>query len=186
MMNQICRWIAKRGGWTLVDQLPTEKHYVLLGYPHTSNWDFILAMLFKFGTGLHFNWVAKHSLFRWPFGGLMRALGGIPVNRNRTRGFTAELALSIKQRSQMSIVIAPEGTRGYTKHWRSGFYHLARSANIPVALGYICYQSKRIGIGPVIHLSNDPDADLAKIGAFYANIGALYPAKAGKILFRAK
>ena len=86
----------------------------------------------------------------------------------------------------MSIVIAPEGTRGYTEHWRSGFYHLARSANIPVALGYICYQSKRIGIGPVIHLSNDPDADLAKIGAFYANIGALYPEKAGKILFRAK
>lgn len=186
MLSQLCHWIARRLGWTLVDQRPEEKRYVLVGYPHTSNWDFILVMLFKFAKGLHFNWVAKHTLFIWPFGGLMRALGGIGIDRTRSQGFTAELAKEFKRRQEMAVVIAPEGTRAYTDHWRSGFYHLALAADIPVVLSFICYKSKRIGFGPTLYLSGDQDADLAKIQAFYADKVGLHPEKAGRICFRPK
>ncbi|MEH6824130.1 MAG: lysophospholipid acyltransferase family protein [Motiliproteus sp.] len=186
MMSRLCNWIAKRLGWTLVDERPEEKHYVLVGYPHTSNWDFILAMLFKFAKGLHFNWVAKHTLFAWPFGGLMRALGGIGIDRSRRQGFTAELAEEFKRRPEMAVVIAPEGTRSYTDYWRSGFYHMAREAGVPVVLSYVCYKSKRVGFGPALYLSGDQDADLAKIQAFYADKVGLHPEKAGKIGFRPK
>jgi 1-acyl-sn-glycerol-3-phosphate acyltransferase len=184
MLRRLCQWIAKRLGWTLVDDRPKEKHYVLVGYPHTSNWDFLLAMLFKFGKGLHFNWVAKHTLFRWPFGGIMRALGGIGIDRSRSQGFTAELSEQFKQRPELAIVIAPEGTRSYTDYWRSGFYHIAREAGVPLVLGYVCYRSKRVGFGPTVHLTDDPEADLAKIRAFYADKVGLHPHLAGKIAWR--
>lgn len=184
MLSRLCHWIAKRWGWTLVNERPEATHYVLIGYPHTSNWDFILAMLFKFGVGLQFNWIAKQSLFRWPLGSLMRALGGIGVDRAHTRGLTAALAARIKQHPQMIIAITPEGTRGHTEFWRSGFYHLALATQLPVALGYICYRSKKIGIGPLLQLSGDPEADLLSIRAFYADKVARYPEQAGSIRFR--
>ena len=183
-MQKLCRWIAKRLGWTLLDQLPSHKRYVLIGYPHTSNWDFILAMLFKFAVGFHFNWVAKHTLFFWPLGPLMRALGGIGVDRARTRGFIGQLVQAYKDNDELVIAITPEGTRSRTEFWRSGFYHLARSAEVPLVLGYICFEKKQIGIGPTLELSGDEQADLEQIRAFYADKVGRHPKDAGKIRFR--
>jgi 1-acyl-sn-glycerol-3-phosphate acyltransferase len=185
-MRYLCRWIARLSGWTFDDNRPADKRFVLIGYPHTSNWDFVLAMLFKFAVGFHFNWVAKHSLFTWPFGGLMRALGGIGVDRARTQGFIGQLVELFRSRDEMVLVITPEGTRGHTDYWRSGFYHLARSAEVPVVLGYVCFKTKRIGIGPTFHLSGDEEADLAQIRAFYADKVGRVPDHSGEIRFRPK
>lgn len=183
-MRRLCHWIARMAGWSFDTRLPTEKRFVLIGYPHTSNWDFVLAMLFKGAAGLPFNWVAKHSLFVWPAGRLMQALGGIGVDRSRTKGFIAQLADEFKRRETMILGITPEGTRSLTDHWRSGFYHLAQGAGVPVVLGYICFKTKRVGIGPTLYLSGDIEADLDQIRAFYADKVGRYPSKAGVIKFR--
>ncbi len=185
-MRYLSRWIARLFGWRFDTQLPAEQRFVLIGYPHTSNWDFVLAMLFKSAVGLPFNWVAKHNLFIWPLGILMRALGGIGVDRSRTRGFIGQLADEFQRRETMVLGITPEGTRAHTDHLRSGFYHLALSAEVPVALGYICYKTKRLGIGPILHLSGDQHADMAQIREFYADKVGLYPADQGVIRFAPK
>jgi 1-acyl-sn-glycerol-3-phosphate acyltransferase len=183
-MRRLCRWIARLAGWSFDTQLPTEKHFVLIGYPHTSNWDFVLAMLFKTATGLPFNWVAKHSLFVWPLGKLMRAMGGIGVDRDRTQGFIGQLAEEFQRRETMMLAITPEGTRSHTHHLRSGFYHLAMTAKVPVVLGYVCYETKRMGIGPTLYLSGDQEADLDQIRNFYADKVGRFPEQAGEIKFR--
>lgn len=183
-MRRLCRWIAHLAGWRFDHQLPAVRRYVLIGYPHTSNWDFIIAMLFKGAVGLPFNWIAKHSLFVWPLGPLMRAMGGIGVDRAQTKGFTGALAKEFQQREQLILGITPEGTRSHTDHLRSGFYHLALSANIPVVLGYICFKTKRLGFGPTLYLSGDVEADLKQIREFYADKVGCIPANAGEIRFR--
>lgn len=185
MIQRLCYWLLHRIGWTLDEQLPEARHYVLIGYPHTSNWDFVLAMLAKGARGFHFHWVAKHTLFYWPLGPVMRALGGIPVDRRRPAGFAQQLSERFAQESELIIAITPEGTRARTEQWKSGFYRLAREAGVPVALGYLDYKGKRLGIGPLIELSGDVEADMARIRAFYADKQALDPAKAGPIRLRA-
>ena len=185
-MQRFCRWLARKLGWTLVDDIPPIKRYVLIGYPHTSNWDFMLAMLFKFAVGFHFNWVAKHTLFFWPLGVLMRALGGIGVDRARTKGFIGALAQAYQENDEMVLVITPEGTRSKTDHWRSGFYHLARSAEVPIVLGFVCRKTKRIGLGPVVELSGDEAADMDKIRKFYADKVGLRDELRGEIRLRNK
>ncbi|WP_210396674.1 lysophospholipid acyltransferase family protein [Motiliproteus sediminis] len=184
MIAWLCSLILKLSGWTIDDQQrPAIKRYVLIGYPHTSNWDFVLAMLVKGALGFQFNWVAKHTLFRWPLGPLMRAMGGIGVDRTQSTGFTAALAAEYGRRESLVVVITPEGTRAHRPYWKSGFYHLALEAGVPVVLGYLDAPSKRIGFGPSLTLSGDRDQDLARIRAFYADKRGIHPADAGTITF---
>ena len=185
MIQSLCRTLLSLCGWQIDDALrPTLPRYVLIGYPHTSNWDFILAMLMKGALGLHFNWVAKHTLFRWPLGPLMRALGGIGVDRDNSSGFTQALAAEYRRHAELVVVITPEGTRAHRPYWKSGFYHLALAAGVPVVLGYIDAPRKRIGFGPSLQLSGDQAQDLAQIRAFYADKRGIHPADAGRIEFR--
>lgn len=184
MIRFLCRLLLRLFGWQLNNQQPDLCHCVLIGYPHTSNWDFILAMLAKGALGLRFHWVAKDTLFWWPLGTVMRALGGIPVNRRVSNGFTQQLVQRFRQQPELVIVITPEGTRGYRRYWKSGFYHLALAARVPVALGYIDYPRKQLGIGPSLQLSGDQQRDLAAIEAFYADKAGLHPQLAGSIEFR--
>ncbi|OMH38372.1 lysophospholipid acyltransferase family protein [Motiliproteus sp. MSK22-1] len=186
MARITCRLLLKLFGWQVDKQVPAAPKYILIGYPHTSNWDFILAMLAKGALNLRFHWVAKDSLFWWPLGPLMRAMGGIPVNRRISTGFIDQLALRYQQQDQLAIVITPEGTRSYRDYWKSGFYHLALAAKVPVALGYIDFPTKRLGIGPLIELSGDLDRDLTTIREFYADKVGLNPKDAGAIQFRKK
>ena len=188
MIRFICRLLLKLFGWHLDERVPDAPRYLLIGYPHTSNWDFILAMLAKGALRFRFHWVAKDSLFWWPLGVLMRAMGGIPVNRRISTGFIEQLAQRYqhqeRQQEPLVIVITPEGTRSYRDHWKSGFYHLALAANIPVALGYVDFSRKRLGIGPLVELSGDREQDLQRIAAFYADKIGLHPEDAGAICFK--
>ncbi len=186
MISRLCRLILQLVGWQLDESLPPVNRYVLIAYPHTSNWDFILAMLFKGAMGLKFRWLAKDNLFWWPLGPLMRALGGIAVNRRISTGFIDQLTELYKSEQDLVIVVTPEGTRRHRDYWKSGFYHLAKAAELPVALGYIDFPSKRLGIGPLIELSSDIETDLGKISQFYADKVGRFPEKAGSIRFRAR
>ncbi|MEH6626993.1 MAG: lysophospholipid acyltransferase family protein [Motiliproteus sp.] len=184
MISKLCRLILKLAGWQLDESLPKAHRYVLIAYPHTSNWDFILAMLFKGAMGLKFRWLAKDNLFWWPLGILMRALGGIPVNRRISTGFIEQLTELYQSNPDLVIVVTPEGTRRHRDYWKSGFYHLAKAAELPLVLGYIDFPSKRLGLGPTLEISGDVDADLSNISQFYADKIGRFPEKAGSIRFR--
>lgn len=162
-----CRLLALLG-WTLSEPPQRPARAVLIAYPHTSNWDAFYALLAKFGLGLDARWVAKDSLFRWPFGGLLRHLGGIPVDRRVRHGFVAEMVKQFATQPRLLLVLAPEGTRRLTRGWKSGFYRMALAADVPVALGFVDYARREAGILAYVTLSGDPASDLAGIARQYA------------------
>ena len=171
-------------GWHIETLHPKETKYVLVGAHHTSNWDLPLGLLFSLATGIKFNFLGKDEAFRWPMGGLMRWLGGIPVNRREHTHFVDQIADEFRTRKELVIVITPEGTRRKTAYWKTGFYYIAQAAQVPVALGYLDYPRKRLGIGKMITVSEDLEADFAIIREFYADKVGKYPEQHGEIRLR--
>lgn len=158
---------------------------VLVFYPHTSNWDTAFGLCVKFMTGLSIHYAGKDTLFRTPLlGPLLVRWGGVPVNRRERTGFIDEMQAEFARRSEFRLAIAPEGTRARTSFWRSGFYHLARVAAVPVALGYIDYPRREIGVGAYLDLTGDPAADMARIRAFYSDKRGRHPAHQGPVCLR--
>lgn len=158
---------------------------MLIGAPHTSNWDFFYFLLMVYAAGLKLHFVGKESLFRWPVGIVMRWLGGIPVDRRSSNNFVKQMVAVYDQHEQLVITIAPEGTRGKTDTWRTGFYYIALGAGVPIALGYIDYRRKVVGIGPTLTPSGDIQADFERIKNFYAQKTGRYPELQGEIVIRA-
>ena len=175
------RVILKLLGWKLIDlpQRPTKA--VVIAYPHTSNWDFPVALLALAALGLPARWAGKDTLFRGPLGPLMRALGGIPVNRRERTGFVERIADEFKARPAFMLAIAPEGTRALTPGWKSGFYRIARTANVPVLAGMIDYAQRRVGLVACISLSGDEAADMALLAAHYRDCRGKRPENASPI-----
>lgn len=148
---------------------PLPPRCVIVFYPHTSNWDLPIGLLAKWTLDLHIRWVAKDSLFRWPLGMIFRRWGGIPVNRRERSGFTERLAGEFARRDVFRLLIAPEGTRGRTDGWKSGFYHIAGAAQVPIAMAFIDYPRRESGFGGSVPTTGDSDADMARIADFYAD-----------------
>jgi 1-acyl-sn-glycerol-3-phosphate acyltransferase len=155
-------------GWRTVLVWPPEPKGVIVVYPHTSNWDFVLGVLYRVGHALPASWVGKREMFRGPFRRWFARIGGIPVDRRKAQGFVDQLLAEFAQRDWMWLAITPEGTRSRTDYVKSGFYQLAVKGHMPVALGYIDYGSRTVGIDTYLHMSGDPDADMARIREFYA------------------
>ena len=162
---------------------PVPAKCVAVFYPHTSNWDFPVGLLAKWAMGIHFRFVAKDSLFATPLAPLLRRWGGIPVNRRAPTGFIAQMQAQFAANDDFKVVFAPEGTRGRAEYWKSGFWRLARAVDVPVALAFIDYARREIGVGAYVTLTADPDADLARIAQFYTGKQARRPADAGPIRF---
>lgn len=163
MTQHLARFILRLFGWTCVDVPDRPARAVVIGYPHTSNWDFPVGLLTMWALGLDARWVGKDALFRRPFGGLMRSLGGIPVNRSAPAGFVEQIADEMRRHERFMLVIAPEGTRSLRPGWKSGFYRIARAAEVPVLVGTLDYGRRRCGLLASIDLSGDEAADMAKI-----------------------
>jgi len=166
-----------------VNYPPTEK-YVLIGAPHTSNWDLLFALLLAFGAGIPIHWVGKESLFRWPLGGVLRLLGGIPVNRRERTDFVSQVVNLFNRLERLVIAIAPEGTRNKVDYWKTGFYYIALQAQVPIALGYVDYGTRTVGIGPAFYPSGDLQADFSQIQQFYASKRGKYIHKHSQIQLR--
>ena len=176
----ISRFFLRLIGWS-ADIRPVPPKYVLIGSPHTSNWDFPLALLLLRVIGTEGHWIAKHTVFRWPLGWIMRRLGGLPVDRTASHNFVDQIVQLFDEREHLVITIAPEGTRKKTAHWRTGFYYIALGAGVPIVLGYLDYKNKRGGLGPTLQPSGDIDADLELMREFYADKTGRHPVKTGRI-----
>lgn len=160
---------------------------VVIVYPHTSNWDVALGLLAKWAVGIRFHWLAKNSLFRGlagkTIGVLLRAWGCIPVERDATTGAIARLAQQIKEADHCWLVLAPEGTRQYRPHWRSGFYYLALAAALPLGIASLDYRNKEVRLVRYLRLCGDVKADLAEIRQALQDSHGLKPECASPIDF---
>lgn len=162
-------WL-KLAGWQVQGQLPPEaRKAVLIAAPHTSNWDLPYTLMVGFALHLRLYWMGKASIFRFPFGGLMRWLGGIAVDRSQSNNLVAASAAALRAANgPVQLAVPPEGTRGATRHWKTGFYFIAREAQVPIVLAYMDYERKISGLGPVFQPTGDVERDMATIKAFYA------------------
>jgi 1-acyl-sn-glycerol-3-phosphate acyltransferase len=155
-------------------EVPDTPKYVLIAAPHTSNWDLpiMLCLAFAFRTSLF--WMGKHTLFRRPFGPIMRWLGGIPIDRREAHNVVELSAQLFRNAERLVMVVPPEGTRQKVRYWKTGFYRIAESAHVPIVLGFLDYRRKVGGLGPVVVPTGDIDADMVVIRAFYADITGKY------------
>lgn len=169
--NRCTAWLSRATlalmGWRVAGALPDRPRLVLVGAPHTSNWDFVVALAAAFALGIELHWLGKHTLFIPPLGWLMRRLGGVPVDRRVQRGVVAQCAAALRSRERMLLAIAPEGTRRRVHHWKSGFYHIVREAGVPLCLCTLHSPRRLLTLGPLFTPGPDPDADLAAIRAHF-------------------
>ncbi len=184
MLKLIATKILNLIGWQLDIVLPEEKKFVLIGAPHTSNWDFPLALLAFWTINLKIYWVAKIQMFWGPLHYIFTALGGIPLDRKKSQGFIEQITEKFNQTDEMVLTIAPEGTRSKTEYWKSGFYHIAESAKVPICLAYVDYGNKKLGFTQVLYPSGNIDADMEIIAEFYKNIKGRQPKKQGPVQLR--
>jgi len=171
-------------GWETEGERPSAAKYVLIAAPHTSNWDlaYLLALAARYGVRPY--WMGKHTLFRGPMGPVMRALGGIPVRRHLRENVVQQMARAFTERDELCLTVPPEATRGAAPYWKSGFYHIARTARVPIHLGYLDYARRRGGFGPELVPSGDLVADMDVIRAFYADKVGRHPECFGEIRLR--
>ena len=163
--------------WTLrTERVPVDGAGLLIGAPHTSNWDFILMLAISGEAGLKIRWLGKHQLFKGPAGPVMRALGGIPVDRRDPAGLVDELVARIQGGDRFYLVVTPEGTRSGAG-WKSGFYRIARATDLPVTLGYVDRTTMTTGLGPTFRLTGDVAADMDRVRAFYADKSGFAPSR---------
>jgi 1-acyl-sn-glycerol-3-phosphate acyltransferase len=162
--------VLKLAGWKVEGSLPAEQSKcVLIAAPHTSNWDLPYTLMVAFALQLNIYWMGKSQIFRWPFGGLMRWLGGISVDRAQASNLVAASAAALSAADgPVQLVVPPEGTRSKTRYWKTGFYWIAHTAQVPIVMAYMDYPRKLSGLGPVFMPTGDVDADMAAIKAYYS------------------
>jgi len=171
-------------GWQLDIVLPQEKKFVLVGAPHTSNWDFPISLLAFWTIKLKLYWVAKKQMFWGPLRYLFVALGGIPVDRKSSQGFIEQITERFEQADEMVLTIAAEGTRSRTEYWKSGFYRIAVAAKVPICLAYIDAGNKKLGFSEIVYPSGDIDEDMKIIADFYKDIKGIKPKNQGPVRLR--
>ncbi len=162
-------------GWKAVGAPPADGRCVIIAAPHTSNWDFLYFIGLTEDLGLRPHFMAKDSLFRWPTGRFMRDMGGVAVVRSARHNVVDAMVAEFAQRDRFMLTIAPEGTRGKVGQWRSGFYHIALKAGVPLVVGMMDYGTKTGGLGPAIWPSGDYEADMAKIFEVYSTVTPRHP-----------
>lgn len=182
----ISNLLLKLIGWRAVGEVPKEKKYVMIGYPHTSNWDTLIGLLVFRSLGVHLHWLGKQSLFKGPVGWLLKKTGGVPINRQSSQNFVQQSREIFDRFEHFVLTLSPEGTRKKTDFWRTGFYYIALAAKVPIALAFLDYPKKTGGFGPLLWPSGDIEADMATIRAFYRDIHGKYPEKEGVIRIRPK
>jgi 1-acyl-sn-glycerol-3-phosphate acyltransferase len=162
--------VLRLGRWRIEGQLPNLPKFVIVGAPHTSNWDYILTMLAIFALGGNLHYVAKHTVFKKPMGTFFRWLGGVGVDRRKSHGFVQQMVDKFESRTAYILAIMPEGTRSKVRKWRSGFYFIALGAGVPIMLVAFDYGKRRLLLGPTIQPSGEYDSDLKQIQSYYVNI----------------
>jgi 1-acyl-sn-glycerol-3-phosphate acyltransferase len=162
-------------GWRVEGELPNLPKFVVAVAPHTSNWDFVVGIAVMFALDLRIGFLGKHTLFRWPFGGLMRWMGGIPVDRASPHGVVGDSIAAFSRMERRILAIAPEGTRRQVAHFKSGFLQIARGANVPVLLASLDYEARAVRFGPTFTPGEDVEADRRRTEAFFSTVRGKRP-----------
>jgi 1-acyl-sn-glycerol-3-phosphate acyltransferase len=181
-MQRLAALLFRLAGWHTEGAPPsTSDRYVLIAAPHTSNWDAVILLVAARIFGLPLAWFVKDSWFAFPLGAVMRRLGGIPIDRSARHGIVDQAVARLKSGAPLALAVPPEGTRGRAAHWKTGFYHIARGAGVPIVLGYIDYERRVAGLGPAFTPTGDVAADFEVFRAFYDNVQPRFPDKKGPI-----
>ena len=184
--QRLGRWLARVIGWQVEGALPDFPKFVLIVYPHTSNWDMPIGLIGGYALGLLSGWpygfMVKDSALRWPvLGSVLRAIGGIGIDRSRNNNAVEQMVAVLGQRERLMLAITPEGTRRRTDYWRTGFYRIAVGARVPIVPAYLDYARSVVGLGPTLHPSGNLEADFEVIREFYRHVTPKFPHEAGEM-----
>ncbi|MCP5180533.1 MAG: lysophospholipid acyltransferase family protein [Pseudomonadales bacterium] len=185
--SRLARALLHLCGWSLEGSKPHARRCVVVAAPHTSNWDFVWLILMAAAYDVSINWLGKHTLFAGPAGPVMRWLGGIPVHRATANKLVEQIAdafaSAAREDESLMLVIPPEGTRRRVDYWKSGFYHVARLANVPIVLSVLDYGRRSGGFGDEF-MPVEIETDMTRIRAFYADSSGKYPDRFGPVRLR--
>lgn len=184
MFARLAKSILTLFGWRLETPPPELNQYVLIAAPHTSNWDFPLMILCAMAFRIKIRWLGKKSLFDPPFGWVMTIMGGLPVRRSGGHSQVDSIRQVFADNPRLIVAVPPEGTRDHTAHWRSGFYHIAHGANVPIVGSYLDYSQKRAGFGQPLYPTGNIPADMDVLRSLYAPMRGKFPEKSGAIKLR--
>lgn len=172
--SRFSRWLGRTIlrllGWRVRGDIPDADRLILVGGPHTSNWDFVVGMSALLAMNMRVHWLGKHTLFRKPYAGFMTWLGGMPVNRAAPGGLAEDVARQIRAEPAMALIITPEGTRSKVEKWKTGFLRIAEAADCTIVIGTLDFSSREIVIGETLQASDDPAADVAYIKACFDRV----------------
>ena len=171
-------------GWKISGDLPELDHYVLIAAPHTSNWDLVHMLAIAFALDMKIHWMGKDSLFKPPLGFALKWLGGVAIDRTKTNNVVEAMAAEFSKRDALVLAVPPSGTRSRREHWKSGFYHIAKMANVPIVMGYLDYGHKVGGFGGAITPTDDMEADMDAIRAFYGTKAGKFPDRVSRVRLR--
>lgn len=180
-MGRFFYWLAnllwyRLGKWKVVSRFPKGLNKaVITAAPHTSNEDFPVGIGAWYPENRNANFIAKKELFEGPLGFMIRATGGIPIDRATSKNMVQQVADEFAKRDELLLVIAPEGTRAWKPRWKTGFYYIAKTAGVPIVLAYMDFAKKEVGMGELFWPTDDVEADFRYIEKFYANVSAKYP-----------
>lgn len=178
--------LLKLTGWRQVGTLPDHRKYVIIVAPHTSNWDLFYGILLAFAFRLNPRFIAKHQLFRPPFSPLMKWLGGLPVDRSSSHNTVEQIAGLFQNQKHFVLALAPEGTRHKGAGWKSGFYHIALEARVPIQLAFLDYAKCSGGAGPLMEPTGNLEQDMQTIRNFYSTVSGKFPQKVSPVMIGPK
>ena len=170
VLRAFARWVLARRGWRAEGALPDERKLVAIVAPHTSNWDFVLGLFTKWALGVRVSFLAKHTIFWPPLGWLMRRWGGIPVDRRSANNVVSQMVDEFARKDALLLVIAPEGTRKQVVSWKTGFYHIAEGAGVPIVCVAFDWGRKVVRFGPTVHPNGDEAQQLSDLRASYEGV----------------
>jgi 1-acyl-sn-glycerol-3-phosphate acyltransferase len=186
MLKALAHLFLRLGGFKPEGERPTEPRFVMIAAPHTSNWDLPYMIAFGIVFDVKLAWMGKRQIFSWPFGPIMRRMGGIPVIRERRTNAVDAMAKTVVDAERpderpLALVVPAEGTRAWAPYWKSGFYHIARKAGVPIVLCHLDYKTRRGGFGPTIHPCGDIEHDMDLIREYYEGRTGKVPENFGPI-----
>jgi len=178
--NAFSRWVGRvglrlLGGWRVVGDLPQVKKAIIPVAPHTSNWDFFIGVFAMLALGLNLSYLGKHTIFRFPVNGLLRWLGGIPVDRRAASGVVEQMVAQFQQRDELILALSPEGTRKKVQEWKKGFLHIAQAAQVPVVPIALDFSRKVVEITPAFMITGTIDEELQRVKAALSHAVGKYP-----------
>jgi len=183
MLQKIALSILRICGWETVGEVPALDKAVFVAAPHTSNWDGIWLLVYKVALEVDVRFLAKHTLFWWPLGNILSALGAMPIDRSAAHDTVQQLVDTFATEDKLFLALAPEGTRRWKPYWKTGFYQIARSADVPIVLAFIDYKNRKLGVGITLPEGQTMTQDIEMIREFYAPLTARKPERRGPVAF---